>query len=79
MVLYFLHSVALLLLPKANPRLFASVTARVPLSLQRAAAILSMAAMGGLIALQVAQDVSTLDRLSLAQRLCHHATLILKL
>jgi basic amino acid/polyamine antiporter, APA family len=78
-VLYFLHSLALLLLPKANPVLFASVTARVPLSLQRAAAILSMAAMGGLIALQVAQDASTLARLSFAQRISQHALTTLEL
>ncbi len=68
-LLYFLHSLALLLLPRANPGLFASVTARVPLALQRAAAVISMAAMGGLIALQVIQDASTLGRLSLAERI----------
>jgi amino acid transporter len=78
-VLYFLHSLALFLLPKANPVLFASVTARVPLSLQRAAAVVSMAAMGGLIALQVAQDASTLARLSFAQRISQHALTTLEL
>ena len=78
-VLYFVHSLALFLLPKANPVLFASVTARVPLSLQRAAAVVSMAAMGGLIALQVAQDASTLARLSFAQRISKHALTTLEL
>jgi basic amino acid/polyamine antiporter, APA family len=78
-VLYFLHSLALLMLPSANPALFASVTARVPLSVQRAAAVISMAAMGGLIALQVAQDSSTLSRLSFAQRISQHALTTLEL
>ena len=72
-VLYFLHSLALLLLPRANPLLFASVTARVPLFLQRVAAVVSMAAMGGLIVLQLAQDGSTLARFSLAERIARHA------
>src|SRR5262245_58508770 len=51
-VLYFLHSLTLLVLPRRNPSLFASVTARVPPRLQRVSAVFSMAAMGVLIALQ---------------------------
>ncbi len=38
-----------------------------------------MAAMGGLIALQVAQDASTLARLSFAQRISHHELTTLEL
>ena len=38
-----------------------------------------MAAMGGLIALQVAQDASTLARLSFAQRISKHALTTLEL
>jgi len=47
-LLYLLHSVALLLLPRLNPELFAQVTVAIPLPLQRAFAwisILSMAAL----------------------------------
>ena len=71
-VLYFLHSLALLLLPRANPLLFASVTARVPLLLQRAAGVASMAAMGGLIALQVIEDSKVLARSRLSERIARH-------
>lgn len=51
-VLYFFHSLALLLLPRANPELFRSVTMNIPLWVQRSAAIISMLAMGALILLQ---------------------------
>jgi APA family basic amino acid/polyamine antiporter len=50
-VLYFLHSLALLLLPWANRELFQSVTVRIPLIVQRIAAVVSMIAMGGIIVL----------------------------
>jgi APA family basic amino acid/polyamine antiporter len=52
-VLYLLHSYALLVLPRKNPGLFKSVTVRIPLWVQRASAIVSMIAMGGIIALQL--------------------------
>ncbi|HEX2122485.1 MAG TPA: hypothetical protein VHL59_12655, partial [Thermoanaerobaculia bacterium] len=58
-VLYFLHSLALLLLPRMNPELFRSVTVPIPRWLQRTMAILSMTAMGALIALQIRQDVQS--------------------
>jgi len=49
--LYFLHSFALLLLPRMNRELFESVTVRIPLWLQRTAAIFSMMAMAGILVL----------------------------
>ncbi len=58
-VLYFLHSLALLLLPRLNPELFRSVTVRIPLSVQRITAVLSMIAMAVLIA-QLARDRATM-------------------
>ena len=58
-VLYFLHSLAFLLLPRLNPELFASVTVRIPLSVQRITAVLSMAAMAVLI-VQLARDRATM-------------------
>jgi APA family basic amino acid/polyamine antiporter len=48
-ILYLLHSIALLLLPRRNPELFAQVTVGVPLWLQRAMAVLSIAAMAALL------------------------------
>src|SRR5262249_27124256 len=71
-LLYFLHSFALLVLPRANPRLFASVTVRIPAALQPTAALLSLVAMGGLIVLQVVRDAETLSRLSFAERISKH-------
>lgn len=59
-VLYFLHSLALLVLPRANGELFRSVTVGIPLSVQRLSAIVSIAAMALFIALQVAHDVRVL-------------------
>ena len=48
-ILYFLHSVALLVLPRLNPALFRQVTVGVPLWLQRAMALLSIAFMAALL------------------------------
>jgi hypothetical protein len=77
--LYFLHSLALLLLPRSNPTLFHSVTARIPIGVQRLAAVLSMLAMAGLLLVQVAQDVRTLAKLSLAERIASRSVTTLEL
>lgn len=78
-LLYFIHSLALLCLPRANPALFASVTVRTPLSVQRVAAVLSLLAMGVLLALQVGEDVAAFGRLSLAERLASGSLTTLEL
>ena len=70
-VLYFLHSVALLALPRANPSLYASVTLGMPLIAQRIAAIISLLFMGTLIAVQLTNDVNVLRRLSFRERIEH--------
>lgn len=49
-LLYLIHSFALLVLPRRNPELFRSVTVSIPLSVQRVAAVLSIAAMVALLA-----------------------------
>ncbi len=71
--LYLLHSLVLLLLPRWNPELFASAQAGIPLWLQRAAAVLSIVCMGGLLALQVAADVAVLETTTLRERVATHA------
>ena len=48
--LYLLHSVALLLLPRWNPALFATVDAPIPLGVQRVAGVVSILSMAGLLA-----------------------------
>lgn len=55
--LYAVHSLALLLLPRRNPELHASATARVPRSLQVWAGWCSLLTMAGLVCLQFGQDV----------------------
>jgi len=68
-VLYFLHSIALLALPRANPSLYASVTLRMPLFVQRIAAIISLLFMGTLIVVQLTADAGVLRRLSFRERI----------
>lgn len=67
-LLYLMHSVALLALPRLNPALFRSVTVRVPLSVQRVAAWFSILAMSVLVLVQVFEDLATLRALSFAER-----------
>jgi basic amino acid/polyamine antiporter, APA family len=72
-VLYFLHSLAFLLLPRRNPQLYSLIRISLAPSIQRAAALLSVLAMGGIIAIQVVQDVRTLWTQSFRQRLANHS------
>ena len=67
--LYFLHSLALLMLPRANPPLYASVTIALPLWLQRVSAIVSLLFMGTLIVVQLRGDLDVLRRLSFSERI----------
>jgi amino acid transporter len=70
-VLYFLHSLALLVLPRANPSLYASVTIPLPLWVQQLSAVISLLLMGTLIVVQLAGDVDVLRRLSFRERIEH--------
>ena len=67
--LYLLHSFALLRLPARNPALFASVTVPIPIGVQRAAAVISIVAMGTLFLLQVKSDLGTLATMSFRERI----------
>lgn len=60
-VLYFLHSIALLLLPRWNPELYAQVTVHISRPVQIAAAVLSIASMALIIAVQIVQSIATLE------------------
>jgi basic amino acid/polyamine antiporter, APA family len=68
-VLYFIHSLALLALPAANPELYRSASLALPRWIQRLAAVVSMLVMGALVVMQVATDVGVLRRLTFRQRL----------
>ena len=72
-LLYFLHSFTFLLLPRWNPELMNSVTVSIAPRWQRAAAWLSLIAMGGLLAVLISQDLQTLSTQSLRQRIENHA------
>lgn len=72
-VLYFLHSLTFLMLRSRNPRLYSLINISLTSSLQRAAALLSVLAMGGIIAIQVVQDLQTLATQNLRQRLVDHS------
>jgi amino acid transporter len=60
-VLYFLHSIALLMLPRLNPMLYSQVTTRIPRWLQIASAIVSILAMGFIIAVQAIDSFATIQ------------------
>jgi amino acid transporter len=68
-ILYFLHSLTFLLLPRRNPSLAGLITVNMSPSLQRAAAWISLVSMGVLIASQVWQDISTMRGQSLWSRI----------
>ena len=72
-LLYFLHSLAFLLLPRWNPELWRAVTVNIPAWLQRFAAVLSLVAMGILIAVEVSQDSATLRTQTLSERMAKHS------
>ncbi len=57
MLLYALHSVALILLPRRNPALYDQVTIRIPRWLQLAAAWISVLALGILVVLNFEGDL----------------------
>ncbi len=78
-ILYFLHSLIFLLLPRRNPQLYRLITVALPRPLQTAAALLSVVAMGALVLVQVTQDWRTLRTQSLAQRLAEHSLTSLEL
>jgi basic amino acid/polyamine antiporter, APA family len=77
--LYFLHSLVFLLLPRLNPRLNDEITIGMPVWLQRGAALLSVLSMGGLVVVQITQDLHTLNNTSLSERIAKHSLTSLEL
>lgn len=74
-----MHSVAFLMLPRWNPALNREITIAMPTSLQRAAAWVSVLAMGGLLLVQISRDAQTLLNTSLSQRINDHSLTSLEL
>ena len=78
-LLYLIHSLALLLLPRMNPRLFASVTVPISLNLQRGAGAFSILAMAGLVAVQAVGDLKVLRETTFAERFARQSLTTLEL
>jgi amino acid transporter len=68
-VLYFIHSLVFLFLPRLNPRLAREVEINLPHPVQQVAAVVSVLAMGLLIVIQLRQDLTVLTTQTLAQRI----------
>ncbi|MCU1268329.1 MAG: Amino acid transporter [Acidobacteria bacterium] len=78
-LLYFIHSLVFLMLPRWNPQLNKEITIGLPVGLQRGAALLSVLAMGGLLVVQIIQDIQTLGNTTLRERIGKHSLTSLEL
>ena len=78
-LLYFLHSLAFLMLPRWNPELNREITISMPAWLQRLAAWVSVFSMGGLVLVQISRDLQTLRTTSLSERINDHSLTSLEL
>ena len=68
-VLYFIHSLVFLFLPRLNPALASEIEISLPRRLQQTAAIVSLLSMGLLIVIQLQQDAQVLRTQTLSQRI----------
>src|SRR5205085_9518622 len=68
-VLYFIHSLVFLFLPRLNPALASEIEISLPRWLQQTAAIVSLLSMGLMIVIQLQQDAQVLRTQTLSQRI----------
>jgi amino acid transporter len=68
-VLYFIHSLVFLFLPRLNPPLASEIAINLPQRLQQAAAVVSLLAMGLMIFIQLRLDAVVLRTQTLSQRI----------
>jgi len=68
-VLYFIHSLIFLFLPRLNPSLANEISINLPRRVQQVAAIVSVLAMGLLIVIQVRLDAVVLSTQTLSERI----------
>lgn len=68
-VLYFIHSLVFLLLPRLNPTLASEIEINLPRRIQQVAAVVSVLAMGLMIVIQLGLDVEALRTQTLSQRI----------
>ncbi len=72
-VLYFLHSLIFLLLPRLNPTLYGQIDIGLPRWVLSTSAVVSLIAMGFMIVVQVLQDLATLQTQNLSFRIANHS------
>ena len=72
-VLYFIHSLVFLFLPRLNPRLASEIEINLPLRVRQVAAIVSVLSMGLMIFIQLRLDIQVLRTSSLSERLSGHS------
>ena len=68
-VLYFIHSLVFLFLPRLNPSLEGEIKVGLSRRLQQAAAVLSILSMGLMIVIQLRQDAAVLSTQTLSERI----------
>ena len=72
-VLYFIHSLVFLLLPRLNSGLANEIEINLPLRMRQVAAVVSVLSMGLMIWIQLKQDIVALQTTSLSQRISEHS------
>jgi amino acid transporter len=72
-VLYFIHSLVFLFLPRLSPSLAREININLPRSVQQVAAVVSVLSMGLLILIQLRQDVAVLSTQTLSQRISNQS------
>jgi basic amino acid/polyamine antiporter, APA family len=68
-VLYFIHSLVFLFLPRLNPDLATEIEISLPRRVQQAAAVVSVLSMGVMILIQLRQDADVLRTQTLGERI----------
>ena len=68
-VLYFIHSLVFLFLPRLNPSLASEIRSGLPHRVQQAAAVFSVLSMGLMIWIQLRQDAAVLSTQTLSERI----------
>lgn len=68
-VLYFIHSLIFLFLPRLNPGLASEIEINLPRRVQQAAAVVSLLSMGLMILIQLRQDTEVLSTQTLSERI----------
>jgi amino acid transporter len=68
-VLYFIHSLVFLFLPRLNPSLASEIKTNLPRRVQQVAAVVSVLSMGLMILIQLRQDAAVLSTQTLSQRI----------